>query len=238
MQLNGIGNGHGTDAHRVTNCMHNHSHIDKVGSMQAAASDSGVSSMMAAESQSDAQFSLAAWLDRTLNGGRRLWGSIWGNGEGMGTAGPAERADNGSGAERVSAALPFAEDSREARQGLHTPQIAAAATGVLQPQDLHNNPYFSAVDRSEDRQGSLLRRVRVKLKNMTGQFAGQLPGRFLSAQTGDSFQARRDRPKEDLRKHSKFRRDELEIDCVLTDDSYLLDSYDRKGGYSRLSAKK
>ena len=41
-----------------------------------------------------------------------------------------------------------------------------------------------------------------------------------------------------MRRRSKYRQDELEIDCVLTDESYLLDSYDRKGEYSQLTTSK
>ena len=80
--------------------------------------------------------------------------------------------------------------------------------------------------------------MRVRLKGTAGQLAGHLPGNFFNAQTNNSFQAGKERSREDLRKHSKFRKDELEIDCILTDDSYLLDSYDRKGEYSKLSTKK
>ena len=239
MQLNEIGSGHGSDAHHVTNCMHNHAHFDKVGKMGAAASSSGmgVQSMMAAESQADAQFSLAAWLDKTLNGGRKLWGSIWGNSDVAGTAETGRESGSEQVAGQASAVLQQ-DTSRSGSQALHTPQIAAAATAVLQPQDIHNNPYFSAVERLDDRRGNLWRRARVKLKNMAGQLTGRFPGKFLSAQTGTSSQAGQGSPKEDLRKQSKFRSDELTIDCVLTDDSYLLDSYDRKGEYSKLSTKK
>lgn len=245
MQLDGIGGGH-SSTHRVTNCIHDHAHFDKTGKMgAAAASGADVRSMMTAESQADAQFSLAAWLDRALSGGKKLWGNIWGSGEGAGTAGtegvPAAGTEgvsgSGSGAERVVLAFEQERDNaRSTAQGLHAGQIAAAAVTVSPPQDIHNNPYFSAVDRSDERQGNLWRRMKVKFKDMAGQLAGHLPGKFFSAQTKNSFQTRQDRPKEDLRRHSKFRRDELEIDCVLTDDSYLLDSYDRKGAYSKLSA--
>lgn len=240
MQLNEIGSGHGSSAHHVTNCMHDHAHMDKVGKIGAAAS-SGMSAqaLMAAESQADAQFSLAAWLDKTLNSGRRLWGSIWGNGDAVGTvdAGGTANAGREAGAEQIAAILPQ-DDSGSGQQTLHAPQIAAAVSAVMQPQDIHNNPYFSAVERLDDQQGNLWRRVKVKFNNMAGQLTGHLPEKFFSAQARNSFQTKQERPKEDLRKHSKFRRDELVIDCVLTDDSYLLDSYDRRGEYSKLSAGK
>lgn len=238
MQLNEIGSGHGSDAHHVTNCIHNHGHYDKTGKIGAAAS-SGMSAqaLMAAESQADAQFSLAAWLDRTLNSGRRLWGSIWGNGDVAGMADAGRESGSERGAEQAAVILPQS-NSQSGPQTLHTSQIAAAATAVQPFQDIHNNPYFAAVERPDDQQGNLLRRARVKVEKMAGQLTGRFSGKFFSAQAGNSFQARKERPREDLRRQSKFRRDELVIDCVLTDDSYLLDSYDRKGAYSKLSAGK
>ena len=65
--------------------------------------------------------------------------------------------------------------------------------------------------------------------------AGQLLGRFSNR---NSLQSKQEKPKEDRRKHSTYRQDDVEIDCILTDDSYLMDSYDRKGEYSKLSVKK
>lgn len=40
--------------------------------------------------------------------------------------------------------------------------------------------------------------------------------------------------KEDRSRLSVYREDDVEIECIITDDSYLLDSYNRKGDYSRL----
>lgn len=40
--------------------------------------------------------------------------------------------------------------------------------------------------------------------------------------------------KEDRRRVSVYKKDELEIDCIITDESFLLDSYNRKGDYSKL----
>ncbi len=212
MQLNEIGSGHSSESHHVTSCMHSHAHFDKVGKMGAAASSgAALQSRMAAESQADAQLSLAVWLDKTLNGGRKLWGSIWGNGAATGAAEPEKESGDGRGAERISAVL---------------------------PQDIHNNPYFCAVEGQDGRQGNLWRRARVKLKNMAGQLTGRFPGSFLSAQARSSSHTRQERSGGELRRRSKFRRDELVIDCVLTDDSYLLDSYDKKGAYSKLSAER
>ena len=125
MQLNEIGSRHGSNTHHVTSCMHDHSHINKVGKVGAAPSGVSVQSAMAAESQADAQFSLAEWLDKTLNGGRRLWGRIWGDADGINDAGGAAETTRGSGseggAEQIAAILPQ-EDSGSGQQVLHTAQ--------------------------------------------------------------------------------------------------------------------
>lgn len=250
MQLNEIGSRHSSNTHHVTNCMHDHAHIDKVGKMGASASPGmSAQAMMAAESQADAQFSLAAWLDKTLNSGRRLWGSIWGNGDAVGTVDAGGMANAGReagterGAEQIAAILPQ-DDLGSGQQTLHAPQIAAAASAIRQPQDIHNNPHFSPAKSPDEKQEKLWRRMRVKLQNMAGQFTGRSSGKSLgaqargSSQTGRTSQVRRERLKEDLRRQSRSRRDELVINSVQTDDSYLLDSYDRKGAYSKLTARK
>lgn len=251
MQLGGIGSGHGADTHQVTNCIHTHTHSDKSGgAMQAGQVMAQASQAMAQAETQDAQFTLTGWLEKTLGSGKRLLGSLWGS-----DAGTAGQSDGRTGAEQTLAQINEAvvtdgagrsltgqenrlpDDPQSVAGGLHTPQIAAAASTV-RFQELRDNPYFSAVEKSDGQQGSLLQRVKGKLKSMREQLAEHLPGRFSNAQTKGSFQSRKENHREDLRRRSKFRKDELEIDCVLTDDSYLLDSYDRKGGYSKLSAEK
>lgn len=248
MQLNGIGSSHGAEAHHVTNCMHEHAQSPKSGGAGAAAQGMSSQAFQAETRQAEAQLSLSAWLQRALNKGKRFWGSVWGSGEPTSLGEIALKAaeeqlaaqadlnrETEAGSARQSASRQ--DVGQILPQGLHTPQIAAAATAVVQPHNLQNNPYFAAVEKMEDSQGNLWQRMRVKFRNAAGQLAGHLPGKFFSAQTKSSFQAKQEQPKEDLRKKSKFRKDEVEIDCVLTDDSYLLDSYDRKGEYSKLSTK-
>ena len=73
------------------------------------------------------------------------------------------------------------------------------------------------------------------MKDVAGRLSGRLPGRFAGFWAKETFQTKQEQPKEDLRKRSKYRQNELEIDCVLTDDSYLQDSYNSKGEYSKLA---
>lgn len=246
--LSGIGNDHNSSAHQVTSCLHEHAQTkDKVGGADMT-SMSAARQLLQTEEQQQGQLSLSAWMERMLGKGRSLLRNIWGGNE---TAATGEAGDR-TGQAQVLAQIrePSDLDSLGASsagqntrrpdmpQALHTSQIAAAATAVNQPQTVQNNPYFSAVEDTGRQQENLWQKVKVKFNSIAGQLAGHLPGKAFNFQTRSSFQARKERSKEDLRKRSKFRKDEVEIDCVLTDDSYLMDSYDRKGEYSTLSTRK
>lgn len=250
MGLGGIGRESG-HVHHVTECMYDHAHFKKDGNMGGGASaNTAVQSYQAPEVQ-EGQFSVSAWLDKMLGKGKGFLKGVWGTNE---TAAAGD-AGNRSGEAQVLAQIRedgtvggisanvTGQNSRQpdTPQAMvsHAPQVAAAATAVTQPQGIQDNPYFAAAENIGGRQDTLWRKMKVKFKDMTGQLAGHLPKRFSGfLQTRNSFQAKQEKPKQDLRKRSKYRKDQVEIDCVLTDDSYLLDSYDRKGEYSKLSTKK
>jgi hypothetical protein len=248
MQFNGIGNEHGAEMHHVTNCMHDHSHYRQdMGGAKAAAGNMSAQAVQESRQQAEGQFSLSAWLEKTLGRGKGLLRHIWGTNEPGGAGEPGDKAGAAQVLAQVSesrsadspgmSAVGLNIHQPDMAQTLHAPQVAAAASAVP-PQNSQGNPYFAAVEDTGSRQENLWQKVRVKFRDITGQLAGHLPGKFMNAQTKGSFQAKQERPKEDLRRRSKYRRDELEIDCVLMDDSYLLDSYDKKGEYSKLSTKK
>ncbi len=242
MQFNGIGQGHDSERHHVTNCMYDHTHYRK----REESANSGGGSMEAQAMEmmrrQEGEPSLSAWLDRMLGSGKRFFRGIW-NGDG-GAGNQGGKADavlttaQTEAAGAVSGSAGQGSHQPDASSTVHISQVAAASTAVPLPQPIQDNPYFSAVENRGGENEGLLQKIRVKFKDITGQLAGHLPGKFFSAQNSNSFQAKQEKPRENLRKHSRFRADKLEIDCFLTDDSYLLDSYDRKGEYSKLSAEK
>lgn len=222
MQLGGIGNGHSGETHQVTQCIHSHHHKETGG---AAASFAQMSpqAFELQNRQQDAQMSLSSWLQKVLRSGRGFLRGVWGGSEAQGgVSHPGDRTG------QAQALLAEEGRRREDRE---------KAAKNVSPQD---NPYFLAVGTEEPRTPMApLQKLRVRVKGVTGQLAGKLPKRFFRFQAKNSFQAKPDgKPREDLRKRSRYRRDELEIDCILTDESYLMDSYDRKGEYSRLTTKK
>lgn len=251
MQFNGIGGeGHTADVHHVTSCMHDHARFGKKeGAAASPASPASSAQGAMPETRQEGQFSLSAWLDRTLGNGKRLLRNIWGSSDvpGQGEAGDksgaaqvmAQIREDGVAGDVASDVSGQGHRQQDMPSALHTPQIAAAATAI-QPtvhSAIGNNPYFAAVEDTGRQKETLWQKVKVKFGNVAGQLAGRLPRRFFNFEAKNSFHEKQEKRKEDLRKHSRFRRDEVEIDCILTDDSYLLDSYDRKGEYRQLSAK-
>lgn len=111
-------------------------------------------------------------------------------------------------------------------------QVARAATAVPPPQTITHNPYFSALGDTGAQQQTLWQRLKVKFESITGYLT-----KHFSFSNPNNFQAKQEKPKEDLSKRSRYREDEMEIDCVLTDESYLMDSYNSKGEYSRLAGE-
>lgn len=253
MQINGVGSSH-SDMHHVTTCIHDTKHHPegKVGGAAASASEAA-SSVTNASNRTNEPFSLSAWLQNTLSSTRKLLGRIWGDsaetlsGDMSAQTGKETLADIQAqeAAKLQSTALDMQSDLQSSLQQsanqslqqnenltgtLHTAQIDAASAVVPPVQNYNNNPYFTTVSESADTRQNVWQKIRVRFQNITGF----LMKRF-SFGGNNSFQTRQERPKEDLRRHSRYRGDELEIDCILTDDSYLLDSYNEKGEYSRLS---
>ncbi len=222
MQLDGVGSDHGSHSHQVTNCMHGHTHyhkMDKSGAASGAASQAARLGM--AQQQQEAQLSLAAWLERTVRGGRSFLKGIWGSND---TAAAGQAGDRSGQAQTMAQ--------------LASGNTAGTVTAETAGKQAQVNPYFQTVEDRQPQHVPLVQKMRMRVRKLTGGLAGQLLGKFPAFQTKNFLQTKQQRPKEDLHKRSKYKRDELEIDCVLTDESYLLDSYDRKGEYSKLTTRK
>ena len=223
MQLGGIGDSHSASMHQVTTCMHSHDTEQKVGAAKLT-SPAETPKLDLRVHQEQTQLSFMEWVQQLLQNGRQRLLGFW---RGNDTSFQSE-----SGEKTVSGqvmAQAFAESD----------------TSVKKQQDtLHSNPYFAAIEPEKTTNAGIpiFQKVKLKVKEATGQLTGQLakhlPNKFFSFQKQGSFHAKKEGRREDLRKRSKYREDQLEIDCVLTDESYLLDSYDRKGAYSQLTTRK
>lgn len=221
MQINGIGSSH-SDMHHVTDCIHStQKHLEgKVGGASAGAANANMTQTIPATSdQTGEPFSLSSWLQNALSGARRIFGRIWGSSSDTLTG---ETVANQNSAQTQNSA-----------HTLHASQIEAASAVVQLSQNYNNNPYFTTVADTVPTKQNVWQKLKIQFHNITGF----LTKRF-SFGNSSSFHTGQERPKEDLRRHSRYREDDMEIDCVLTDDSYLMDSYNKKGEYSKLSGSK
>ncbi len=257
MQISSLGSEHSSDMHHVSNCMHNHSSSSKVGSVGGASSASEATNLSAAaQQQIEGELSLSAWLNAPLGSAKRLFGSIWNGSDGDGTEIGAVSGKEAIGqdatlmqdgkmtvlGEKALAEMALGAENKDAQQHveqsadviaetLHTPRVAAAAA-MAQQTDFQDNPYFAAVENEEEQQETVWQKLRVRFQSVTGFFSNR-----FSFSNRNSFQAKREQSKEDLRRHSKFHGDAVEIDCILMDESHLRDSYNKKGEYSRLAGE-
>lgn len=235
MQIGGLGGGHSASDHHVTRCIHDHHEIrEKVGGAAMKSSASAEISGAKASLQQEAPFSLSTWLKNVLGSGRGFLRNFWEDGLAVSNGVDGNRTAVNSKDGSRTAGNPVMAQPRE-------PDTAEASSIVMYPLVRHRaaqgNPYYSAIEDTESAKQTLWQRMKVRFRNVSGQLRGRLPQKNLNLGAKGSFQAKQEKPKEDLRKHSRCRQDTVEINCVLTDDSYLMDSYDRRGEYSQLSTR-
>lgn len=222
MQINGTGI-HQSELHHVTNCMHDHKHsLD--GKMASPSSSTSVATQppqSKIEQQLQPSFSLSAWVQNTLSGTQAILFKLFGI---VSDKEPGDTRQNG--AEMLAPIIPSSDS------GPHISQIEVASTIAQPPQTINNNPHFVPIQEN----ATPWQRIKVRFQNIAGSLTGFMAKHF-SFSNNSSFHTKQERPKEDLSRHSRFRKDELEIDCIITDDSFLMDSYNDKGEYSKLSSK-
>ena len=98
--------------------------------------------------------------------------------------------------------------------------------------------YFRPVEAKDAMPANPFQKVRYQVQKVARKLMDRLPGRFMGSHSGDFLQTKQQHTKEDLRKRSQYKEDDQEIECILTDESYLTDSYNRKGEYSHLTTDK
>lgn len=178
--------------------------------------------------QQDAQFTLTEWIQRMLGRGKSILKGIWGTNETI-SAGPA--------GDKTGSAQTMAQVGDTGAAAGHS--MAAHSTAAHSAETV-GNPYFKEIsEKNAAAHMTPFRKIRSKIVAGAEKLAGKLPGKAFQFQTKNSFHAKpQQHSRENLRKRSRYKKDELEIDCVLTDESYLMDSYDRKGEYTQLTTKK
>lgn len=225
MQLGGIGDNHSTDMHQVTKCLYDHGQSDKNVGKMGMASSAAAQQIMQTNKEQQTQHTLNDWIHRLLQNGKQRLLGFWNGSE---TPASGDKS------------LKTSSDQTMAQLGNGSDRYVTNTSNIQKETAVYNSPYFAAVPTSQPQNvaATLVQKIKLKCSSITGQLAKHLPGKFSKFQKKGSFHTKKDGTQEDLRRRSKYREDKLEIDCVLTDESYLLDSYDRKGEYSQLTTMK
>ena len=247
MQFHGIGREeHSAQSHRVTTCMHDHSHFKmETGAARAASASANAQSQQV--SQGEGQFSLSAWLEKRFAKGKGLLRSIWGSSEASQAGEPGDRsgvaqmmAQIGESREADSRGknLPGQESLQpDELRTLQAAQVGQAAAAVTGPRAEEASDAAAAREAGGEEE-NLWRKMKVRFQDITGQLTGRRRQQEARTRARSSVQMDRVRPQEARPRTKKPDRDALETDSYRVEESYLLDSYDRKGEYSKISTKK
>lgn len=236
MQIPSTNSGHDQSSHQITECIHPHSYRhERTGASASSMTKTQDPQQLLQEASKEEGFSLSAWMKKMMGGGKSILGAIWGGGSD--SASSTQDGLSQGGEEQVMAQIGY-PDAADHGQNTHTDQldqlsahsarIAAASTMAKIPIQQETS-YFS-IQSPEEKERNLWEKVKVKFHSVAGYLTRQFSGQ-------NTFQTQQEPAREDLRRHSHFRGENEEIDCVLTDDTYLLDSYDRRGEYTRLTTK-
>lgn len=222
MQVGGVGSGHDTYSHQVTGCIHEHGENKDVGG-----AGTKLGSVQTAEEvlQENSSVNLMSWVQNISSKGKQLLQKIWGESK---EANDAITSQNGSGNHIAGQETLVTGNSVGVKTTMNRAAVETAAT----------HTYFRPVEAKDTMPANPFQKVRYQVQKVARKLMDRLPGRFLGSHTGDFLQTKQEQTKEDLRKRSQYKQDDQEIECILTDESYLTDSYNRKGEYSHLTTDK
>ena len=222
MQVGGVGSGHDTYSHQVTGCIHEHGENKDVGG-----AGTKLGSVQTAEEvlQENSSVNFMSWVQNISSKGKQLLQKIWGESK---EANDAITSQNGSGNHIAGQETLVTGNSVGVKTTMNRAPVETAAT----------HTYFRPVEAKDAMPANPFQKVRYQVQKVARKLMDRLPGRFLGSHTGDFLQTKQQQTKEDLRKRSQYKQDDQEIECILTDESYLTDSYNRKGEYSHLTTDK
>lgn len=229
-----IGNlGSHSNLHQITGCIHEHEHTVK-GAAGAAGMSAQASQQPSGGVETVGVSNINAWLTNILDKSRSMLGHIWGvSGNASGSA------LSGSGAEIAGAVL--RQGNANAAQSAANAQNAHAAPSAV-PLHPHmdaaqkaGNPWFVPVEHQgvvrTAHPGGIRERMQARFSSVSRFLAKRLPAGSGTFSFSGMNKHKKD---EKLTRKSRYKEEDSEIECILTDDSYLLDSYDRNGAYKQI----
>lgn len=220
--LNGIGNGINNQVmdshvHHVTECIHE-DRIEKKRESAAGLRDSVTLTNAQPTQTQEPQWNLFQWMGQMLGQGLSGIKNFFSTGDG----GLADTASQNSNPQDMQ----IVQDSVMAQLMPDEEAISDSTAKYFVPtkEEIPPNNWFV----------NLKSRARIKFGEIRSSLAKYLKQDQNLNMGADRNGTSQNKQKEDKSRLSVYKKDELEIDCIITDDSYLLDSYNRKGDYSKL----
>lgn len=219
--INGIGSGVNNQimdqhVHHVTECIHEERTEKKEGA--AGLRDSVTLQSVQTTQTQEPQWNLFQWMGQMLGQGLSGIKNFFSTGDG----GLADTASQNANPQDMQ----IAQDSVMAQLMPDESAITDSTAKYFVPaqEEIPPNNWYA----------NLKERVRIKfgeIRSSLAKYLKQDQNLHMGAGRNGTSQ---NKQKEDKSRLSVYKKDELEIDCIITDDSYLLDSYNRKGDYSKL----
>lgn len=224
MRIGGTESGQNTDTHYVTKSVHSHPRENTQGAMGAMSSSGKTDSLELTQATKEVvQEGTQGLLQQVLTGTKSLWGSIWGDGNGA--SAQATGAAGGNNAEQAAA------------QGLTQSVATGQNSHVTTNAPLAGAANVSASERLQPG-GTQEAGLGHRIKGIAGQLANRLKERLFHSHTDSSFSMSKERQRqEEMKRQAKRKRDEVLLRQQTGEDNFLLDSYDRKGEYRKLTTK-
>ena len=226
MQIGGVGSGHDTYSHQVTECLHEHAGHADTGSMANKMTDGQTAQTATEILQDTSNENMMSWVQKIGNSGKQLLQKIWGDSKEAGDTVISQNQSTGN--QITGQETTVMGTSVGVKTTMNRAAVETAAT----------HTYFRPVEAKDAMPVNPFQKVRFQVQKVARKLMDRLPGKFLGSHTGDFLQTKQQQTKEDLRKRSQYKQDDQEIECILTDESYLTDSYNRKGEYSHLTTDK
>ena len=190
MQIGGVGSGHDTYSHQVTECLHEHVGQTDTGSIANKMADSQTAQTATEILQDTSNENMMSWVQKIGNSGKQLLQKIWGESK---EANDAITSQNGSGNHIAGQETLVTGNSVGVKTTMNRAAVETAAT----------HTYFRPVEAKDAMPANPFQKVRYQVQKVARKLMDRLPGRFLGSHTGDFLQTKQQQTKEDLRKRSQ-----------------------------------
>lgn len=172
MQIGGVGSGHDTYSHQVTECLHEHAAQTDTGSMANKMADGQETRTATEILQDTSNENMMSWVQKIGNSGKQLLQKIWGESK---EANDAITSQNGNGNHIAGQETLVTGNSVGVKTTMNRAAMENAAT----------HTYFRPVEAKDAMPANPFQKVRYQVQRVARKLMDRLPGRFLGSHAGD-----------------------------------------------------